>query len=55
MATADGQAVPAAGVFTANKMTAAPVLVSRAHLRQSRGHAAADQQIVDVACGQLLR
>ena len=41
VATADGQAVPAAGVFTANKMTAAPVLVSRAHLRQSRGHAAA--------------
>ena len=27
--TADGASVPAAGVFTANKMTAAPVLVSR--------------------------
>ncbi len=41
MATADGKAVPAAGVFTANKMTAPPVLVSRAHLKQSSGHAAA--------------
>ncbi len=41
VATADGRAVPAAGVFTANKMTAAPVLVSRAHLRQSTGRAAA--------------
>ncbi len=41
VATADGQAVPAAGVFTANKMTAAPVLVSRTHLTQSSGQAAA--------------
>ncbi|HEY5888338.1 MAG TPA: bifunctional glutamate N-acetyltransferase/amino-acid acetyltransferase ArgJ [Acidimicrobiales bacterium] len=41
VATADGRAVPAAGVFTANKMTAAPVLVSRAHLKQSGGEAAA--------------
>lgn len=41
VATADGTPVPAAGVFTANKMTAAPVVVSRAHLRQSSGHAAA--------------
>jgi glutamate N-acetyltransferase/amino-acid N-acetyltransferase len=41
VATADGRPVPAAGVFTANKMTAPPVLVSRAHLKQSSGHAAA--------------
>ncbi len=41
VATADGRAVPAAGVFTTNKMTAAPVLVTRAHLKQSSGHAAA--------------
>jgi glutamate N-acetyltransferase/amino-acid N-acetyltransferase len=32
IATADGQPVPAAGVFTSNKATAAPVQVSRAHL-----------------------
>ena len=38
--TTDGRAVPAAGVFTANKFTAPPVLVSRTHLRQSRGRAA---------------
>lgn len=41
VATADARPVPAAGVFTANKMTAPPVLVSRGHLRQSNGHAAA--------------
>jgi glutamate N-acetyltransferase / amino-acid N-acetyltransferase len=41
VATDDGQAVPAAGVFTANKMTAAPVQVCRAHLRQGSAHAAA--------------
>jgi glutamate N-acetyltransferase / amino-acid N-acetyltransferase len=41
VATDDGLPVPAAGVFTANKMTAPPVLVSRAHLRQSSGHAVA--------------
>ena len=32
VATADGRPVAAAAVFTANKMTAAPVLVTRAHL-----------------------
>jgi len=41
VATADGRAVPAAGVFTSNLMTAAPVLVSRAHLQASGGQAAA--------------
>lgn len=41
VATADGTPVPAAGVFTANKFTAPPVLVSRAHLKQSQGQAAA--------------
>jgi glutamate N-acetyltransferase/amino-acid N-acetyltransferase len=39
VATADGQAVPAAGVFTSNKFTAPPVLVSRTHLHRSNGHA----------------
>ena len=33
--------VPAAGVFTANLAAAAPVVVSRAHLAASAGHAAA--------------
>ncbi len=41
VATDDGRAVPAAGVFTANKMAAAPVQVCRAHLRQGSGQAAA--------------
>lgn len=41
VATADGVAVPAAGVFTANRFTAPPVLVTRAHLAQSGGRAAA--------------
>lgn len=41
VATDDGRPVPAAGVFTANRMTAAPVLVTRAHLRSTGGHAAA--------------
>lgn len=41
VATASGRAVPAAGVFTANKATAAPVLVSRAHLGATGGRAAA--------------
>jgi glutamate N-acetyltransferase/amino-acid N-acetyltransferase len=41
VATADGRAVPAAGVFTSNLMTAAPVLVSQAHLASSGGEAAA--------------
>jgi glutamate N-acetyltransferase/amino-acid N-acetyltransferase len=40
VATADGVAVPAAGVFTANKATAAPVQVSRAHLEATGGRAA---------------
>jgi glutamate N-acetyltransferase/amino-acid N-acetyltransferase len=37
IATADGVAVPAAAVFTQNHMAAAPVVVSRNHLRLSRG------------------
>ena len=41
VATADGRAVPAAGVFTANLMTAAPVQVSRANLASTAGRAAA--------------
>jgi glutamate N-acetyltransferase/amino-acid N-acetyltransferase len=41
VATADGRAVPAVGVFTANLMTAAPVQVSRAHLASTGGRAAA--------------
>lgn len=41
VATASGRAVPAAGVFTANKATAAPVQVSRSHLAASGGRAAA--------------
>ncbi len=41
VATADGKAVPAAGVFTENLAAAAPVQVSRDHLTQSAGSAAA--------------
>ena len=41
VATADGQAVDAAAVFTSNLATAAPVQVSRRHLDTSTGHAAA--------------
>jgi glutamate N-acetyltransferase/amino-acid N-acetyltransferase len=41
VATDDGQPVDAAGVFTRNRMTAAPVTVSRAHLRSTAGRAAA--------------
>lgn len=41
VATADRRPVAAAGVFTVNLATAAPVLVSRAHLRASGGRAAA--------------
>jgi glutamate N-acetyltransferase/amino-acid N-acetyltransferase len=41
VATADGRPVPAAGVFTSNLMTAAPVTVSRAHLQVSAGSASA--------------
>lgn len=40
VATDDGRPVPAAGVFTSNLMTAAPVLVSRGHLAASGGRAA---------------
>ncbi len=41
VATAEGRAVPAAGVFTANRATAAPVQVSKRHLAASGGRAAA--------------
>jgi len=41
VATVDGQPVPAAGVFTSNLATAAPVQVSRAHLAATNGQAAA--------------
>ena len=41
VATDDGRAVPAAGVFTSNLMTAAPVTVSQSHLRVSAGQSAA--------------
>ncbi len=41
VATDDGRAVPAAGVFTANLATAAPVQISRAHLAATAGRAAA--------------
>lgn len=40
VATADGAAVPCAGVFTSNLATAAPVQVSRAHLATTGGGAA---------------
>ena len=40
VATADGRAVPAAGVFTSNLAAAAPVQVSRAHLEAAHGKAA---------------
>lgn len=41
VATDDGRAVTAAAVFTANKSTAAPVVVSRSHLAATEGRAAA--------------
>jgi glutamate N-acetyltransferase / amino-acid N-acetyltransferase len=41
VATADGRPVPAAAVFTQNKMTAAPVVATHAHLEATGGHAAA--------------
>jgi glutamate N-acetyltransferase/amino-acid N-acetyltransferase len=41
VATADGKPVAAAAVFTSNKSTAAPVVVSRAHLESTAGRAAA--------------
>ncbi|MBT8247727.1 MAG: bifunctional glutamate N-acetyltransferase/amino-acid acetyltransferase ArgJ [Acidimicrobiia bacterium] len=40
VATADGKPVSAAAVFTSNKLAAAPVQVSRAHLAASGGRAA---------------
>ena len=39
VATADGRAVPAAGVFTTNRACAAPVQVSREHLADGRAAA----------------
>jgi glutamate N-acetyltransferase / amino-acid N-acetyltransferase len=41
VATADGKPVAAAGVFTANKSTAAPVVTTKAHLAATNGHAVA--------------
>ena len=41
VSTADGRPVDAAGVFTANRFTAPPVVVSRAHLAATGGRAAA--------------
>lgn len=41
VATDDGAPVPAAAVFTQNKMTAAPVVVTNAHLTLTGGQAAA--------------
>ena len=41
VATADGRPVAAAGVFTRNLMTAAPVLTTRAHLEATDGQAVA--------------
>lgn len=41
VATAEGRAVPCAAVFTQNRSTAAPVVVSRDHLRSTGGRAAA--------------
>src|SRR5215216_7568763 len=41
VATADGSAVPAAAVFTQNRLAAAPVQVSRRHLAATGGRAAA--------------
>jgi glutamate N-acetyltransferase / amino-acid N-acetyltransferase len=41
LATADRRAVPAAGVFTTNRATAAPVMVTQAHLAETEGRAAA--------------
>ena len=41
VATIDGRPVTAAGVFTSNLATAAPVQVSKAHLEATGGHATA--------------
>ena len=40
VATADGQPVSAAGVFTSNLAAAAPVQISRAHLAAAGGRRA---------------
>jgi glutamate N-acetyltransferase/amino-acid N-acetyltransferase len=42
------RAVPAAGIFTTNLAQAAPILVSRAHLERTRGHATAI--VVNAGC-----
>jgi glutamate N-acetyltransferase/amino-acid N-acetyltransferase len=41
VATAEGTAVPSAGVFTRNKMTAAPVITTRSHLEATGGRSVA--------------
>jgi len=41
VATTDGRPVAAAAVFTQNKMTAAPVVTTNAHLTLTAGQAAA--------------
>jgi len=41
IATDDGQPVTAAGIFTQNKLVAAPVVVTKAHLLASKGQAVA--------------
>lgn len=41
VATVDGKPVPTAAVFTSNKLTAAPVRTSHAHLQATAGHAGA--------------
>jgi glutamate N-acetyltransferase/amino-acid N-acetyltransferase len=41
VATADGRPVAAAGVFTSNKMTAAPVIVTNRHLVRTGGRTVA--------------
>jgi glutamate N-acetyltransferase/amino-acid N-acetyltransferase len=41
VATADARSVAAAGVFTSNRMTAAPVIVTHRHLAKTGGRAAA--------------
>lgn len=40
VATVDGRSVPSAGVFTSNRLKAAPVIVSRAHLQATGGRSA---------------
>jgi glutamate N-acetyltransferase / amino-acid N-acetyltransferase len=56
VATTDGRPVPAAAVFTQNKMTAAPVVITNAHLTLSGGRAAAvvlNSGCANAATGQL--